>query len=64
MNIEEYVQKSREEIRQRFGEVGLKEDCKNYIPGKGCMTCGCHDTGKHKYMQCELGVCYFYKPEI
>ena len=63
MTIEEYVRESREEIRQQFGEVGVKEDCVNYVPGNRCMACGNHDTGRRSFMQCELGICYFYKRE-
>lgn len=63
MIVEEYVKQSREELRQMFGEVGLKEDCERLMPGRGCMTCSPHNTGRHAYQQCELGVCYFYKPE-
>lgn len=62
--LEEYVQQSREEIRQMFGDVGLKEDCANYVPCKGCRTCKQYDTGRHTYEQCEMDVCYFYKPQM
>ena len=61
MTIDEYVRESREEIRRQFGEIGVKDDCVNYMPEKGCLTCGHHETGRRSLLQCELDVCYFYK---
>lgn len=63
--FEEYVKKSREELRQRFGRVGTKKDCKHYKEDlrkqKDCNIC-VKQLDKNR-LQCECGVCYFYSPE-
>ena len=57
----EYATESREVIRQAFGDVELKTDCKNYVPGQGCRTLTEYTTGCRTYQQCERNVCYFYE---
>lgn len=61
MTYKEYAKNSREELRQKFGDVGLKKDCEYFNDERGkswCMVCKRdHDR---KILPCELGVCYFY----
>ena len=66
MTIEKKIKSIRAEQRQRFGNVGLKPECENfyYLAGKStCRTCiPVYTTyGKRLGLQCEHGVCYFYK---
>ena len=65
MSIEKYIKQSREELRRKFGEVGVKKDCKHYkedlLKQSDCHIClKTKDTNR---MQCEIGVCYFYDPK-
>lgn len=69
MTTEEYVQQSREQKRDQFGEVGKKDDCVHITAQNGhlfCEACSYWKDGnnsrKAKKLQCEKGVCYFYKP--
>lgn len=63
MTIAEWVEKSREEHRQLFGEIGLKTDCMHHHYRKGehwCRACtNNYETGR---LICEDKVCYFYAP--
>lgn len=67
MSIEEYVKTSREEMRKKFGAVGLKTDCKHLCENEctGKMECAvCVPDWKHaNRQQCQCGVCYFYSPK-
>ena len=63
--IKEYVERSREEQRQLFGEIGLKEDCVHFHVTATKRKC-CH-LCTEVYRQggrllCQHEVCYFYKP--
>lgn len=61
MTAEKYVKIRRGKQRKKFGEVGLKKDCINYVienKKDWCRACR-HDT-ERGCLQCELGVCYFY----
>ena len=59
MTAKEYVKHSREELRLKFGDVGLKKDCENYDVERGrCNVCSIH-RDRHLF-PCMLGVCYFY----
>ena len=66
MSIEEYVKKSREELRLMFGEVEAKKDCKYYKEDlrkqNDCMVC-VKQPDKNR-LQCECGVCYFYSKNV
>lgn len=62
MTIEEWVNQSREEQRERFGAVELKTDCV-HCKKRTDGLCECiilNGVGKH--IPCENGVCHFYKP--
>lgn len=63
--FEEYVKQSREELRQMFGEVGVKKDCKHYEVDlqkqNDCAVCVKQHDSKLSWLQCECGVCYFYR---
>ena len=67
MNITEWVQQSRQEQRQLFGQIEIKEDCEYYCAKNGkvsCRICKDYTTGRdYFYMQCKMGICYFYKPK-
>ncbi len=71
MIIEEWVQQSREEKRELFGEIGLHDDCLHYgtLNGKPfCNACEFwNDHRRHsrkdQILQCEKRMCYFYKPK-
>ena len=71
MSIKEYVQRSREEKRQMFGEIGLHDDCLHYGTTGGVPVCDiCLDRRiehRHKpdefFLQCQMGMCYFYEPK-
>ena len=59
MTAEEYVKKSREELRRKFGYVGVKKNCENYDVERGrCNVCSIHR--ERNLLPCMLGVCYFY----
>ena len=61
MTAEKYVKIRRAKQREKFGKVGLKKDCTNYLKENKkdfCIVCR-HDAGRHR-LPCELGVCYFY----
>lgn len=66
MSIEEYVQKSREEMRQKFGKVEMKTDCKYYTENlrkkNDCSILVLNGDRVRERLQCECGVCYFYRP--
>lgn len=64
MDYKEYAQKSREEHRKLFGEVGMKTDCIHYHHKKGEDWCiACVNDYDHNRLQCECRVCYFYQPK-
>lgn len=70
MTVEEWVQTSREEKRQLFGEVGLHKDCTHYGTAFGTPVCNAcsywkdaHNSRAAQIMQCEKDVCYFYEPK-
>ena len=71
MMIEEWVQTSREEKRQAFGEIELHDDCVHYgtLNKKPfCNACTCwsdmyRHPRKEQILQCEKAVCYFYEPK-
>lgn len=62
------VEQGREEKRQQFGEVGLKEECSHFRENNGvpfCVVCGNWINNKERnkktpFLQCEKNVCYFY----
>ena len=61
MTAKEYAKHSREELRQKFGDIGLKTDCENYSMRNGkdwCVVCN-HDK-ERRCLPCVFGVCYFY----
>ena len=64
MSIEEYVQKSREEMRKKFGKVEMKTDCRYYAETmRREFDCSILVlSGDRERLQCECGVCYFYRP--
>jgi hypothetical protein len=70
MSIEEYVQNSREEQRQLFGDIELKTDCKYYKYNEIAKEHTCYMlkdwTNGHSRpcLQCQKEVCYFYKPKV
>lgn len=63
MTAEKYVKQSREELRQKFGKVGKKEDCVYYDAERGNSCKVCKLDRERRCLPCELGVCYFYKTE-
>lgn len=70
MNIEEWVQKNREEKRKLFGEVGIHDNCAHYRILNGhpfCNACSYwkdgHNSRKEQVLQCEKDMCYFYEPK-
>ena len=65
MSIEEYVKQSREEHRENFGTLEVKKDCVHYTMRRGKDYCLCcvHNHEKNGRLQCDCGVCYFYKPK-
>lgn len=56
--IEEYVKRSREIQRNKFGFIEAKTDCKHYKEGD-CHVCV--KTKDTNHLQCECAVCYFYE---
>lgn len=65
MSIEEIVQKSREEQRELFGELGVKTDCVHHTIKRCkdyCNLC-IHEHRSKTRLQCECRVCYFYQPK-
>lgn len=61
--IEEYVKRSREIQRNKFGFVEAKTDCKHYKedPQKQGDCKICVKTKDTNHLQCECAVCYFYE---
>jgi len=64
--FEEYVKQSREQLRQRFGETGVKYDCANYDKVNGinyCKACSTEQRRRSNFLNCQICVCYFYEPK-
>lgn len=69
--ISEHVWRIREEKQDQFGEIGVHDDCVNYWISKGkpeCRICRNYIIShsrktNNKMLQCERGVCYFYRPK-
>ena len=67
MDTKEIIRRQREKQRRLFGAIELKMDCVNYCKKKGedyCHACAKGHGGGKIWLPCEVGVCYFYKPEV